>query len=156
MGKKGRDEDDLIAWTWKHFMLYPNQPDWLLRLPMTKAVRLAFDTIDDKIQALKNTPAGRDWKDQFGDVIDEFTVAGYNQLIATECKRNCYFRSIKTWLDNMDDSSSRQKSQGNYTNGFRLFKYEEKFCRLVEKYGWMEFCPFSILQRRIDCIFRCA
>lgn len=82
MGKKGRDEDDLIAWTWKHFMLYPNQPDWLLRLPMTKAVRLAFDTIDDKIQALKNTPAGPDWKDQFGDVIDEFTVAGYNQLIA--------------------------------------------------------------------------
>ena len=106
MGKKGRDEDDLIAWTWKHFMLYPNQPDWLLRLPMTKAVRLAFDTIDDKIQALKNTPAGRDWKDQFGDVIDEFTVAGYNQLIATECKRNCYFRSIKTRLDNLDDSSS--------------------------------------------------
>ena len=43
---------------------------------MTKAVRLAFDTIDHKIQALKNTPAGRDWKDQFGDVIDEFTVAG--------------------------------------------------------------------------------
>ena len=32
MGKSGRDEDELIAWTWKHFMLYPNQPDWLLRM----------------------------------------------------------------------------------------------------------------------------
>ena len=42
---------------------------------MTKAVRLAFDTIDHKIQTLKNTPAGREWKDQFEDVIDEFTVA---------------------------------------------------------------------------------
>ena len=83
MGKSGRDEDELIAWTWKHFMLYPNQPDWLLRLPMTKAVRLAFDTIDHKIQTLKNTPAGREWKDQFEDVIDEFTVAGLHPLILT-------------------------------------------------------------------------
>ena len=101
-----------------------------IRLPMTKAVRLAFDTIDHKIQALKNTPAGRDWKDQFGDVIDEFTVAGkmhkFEPFQGEIFTRN--FRSIKTRLDNMDNSCSRQTSQGNYANGFRLFEYEEKLC----------------------------
>ena len=39
-GDSGREEDDIIAWTWKHFFMYPNQPDWLVRLPMTKTVRL--------------------------------------------------------------------------------------------------------------------
>lgn len=39
-GESGREEDDIIAWTWKHFFMYPNQPDWLVRLPMTKTVRL--------------------------------------------------------------------------------------------------------------------
>ena len=41
-GKDGREEDDIIAWTWKHFFMYPNQPDWLVRLPMTKTVRLGL------------------------------------------------------------------------------------------------------------------
>lgn len=46
MGEQGRTEDEIIAWTWKHFLYYPDEPDWLLRLPMTKAARLAIDTID--------------------------------------------------------------------------------------------------------------
>ena len=41
-GDSGREEDDIIAWTWKHFFMYPNQPDWLVRLPMTKTVRLGM------------------------------------------------------------------------------------------------------------------
>ena len=28
----------------KSLSKYPNQPEWLARMPMTKAVRLAFDT----------------------------------------------------------------------------------------------------------------
>ena len=35
LGEKGRTEDDIIAWTWKHFLNHPDEPDWLLRLPMT-------------------------------------------------------------------------------------------------------------------------
>ena len=46
MGESGRTEDEIIAWTWRHFMDHPDQPDWLLRLPMTKAARLALDTVD--------------------------------------------------------------------------------------------------------------
>jgi len=46
MGESGRSEDDIIAWTWKHFLYHPDQPEWLLRMPMTKAARLALDTID--------------------------------------------------------------------------------------------------------------
>ena len=56
-------------------MLYPNQPDWLLRMPMTKAARLALDLIDLKIQEEKSK-LGSVWKDQFADVVDEFTVMG--------------------------------------------------------------------------------
>ena len=77
-GQSGRKEDHLIAWTWKHFVNYPNQPDWLVRLPMTKSVRLAMDLVNEKIQFEKNRPtsSGRKWKNQFDDVIDEFTVLG--------------------------------------------------------------------------------
>ena len=74
-GESGRKEDDIIAWTWKHFMLYPNQPDWLLRMPMTKAARLALDLINIKIQEEKSK-LGSVWKDQFADVVDEFTIMG--------------------------------------------------------------------------------
>ena len=40
MGESGRSEDDIIAWTWKHFLENTDQPEWLLRMPMTKAARL--------------------------------------------------------------------------------------------------------------------
>ena len=45
---------------------------------MTKSVRLAFDMINEKIQFEKDTLAGKqaNWGEQFGDVIDEFTVTG--------------------------------------------------------------------------------
>jgi len=31
-----RDEDDLIAWTWRRFLDDPSDPDILIRLPMVK------------------------------------------------------------------------------------------------------------------------
>ena len=71
MGESGREEDDIIAWTWRHFVDHPDEPDWLLRLPMTKAVRLAFDAVNTVFQGQKNTmnlaPV---------NVIDEFCVTG--------------------------------------------------------------------------------
>ena len=33
----GRTEDGIIAYTWNHFVSAPHDPEWLLRLPMTKA-----------------------------------------------------------------------------------------------------------------------
>ncbi len=33
---RARSEDAFIAYTWYHYELYPDQPDWLARLPMTK------------------------------------------------------------------------------------------------------------------------
>lgn len=51
MGESGRSEDDIIAWTWKHFLENPDQPEWLLRMPMTKAARLVreYEEIIQKI-----------------------------------------------------------------------------------------------------------
>jgi len=31
-----RSEDDMIAWTWQHYLNDTSNPDWLARLPMTK------------------------------------------------------------------------------------------------------------------------
>jgi len=35
----------MVAWTWNHFLHHPDQPEWLARLPMTKAVVRAMDTL---------------------------------------------------------------------------------------------------------------
>ena len=43
--KKRRTEDAIIAYTWKHFLQNTSQPEYLARLPMTKAVVRALDTI---------------------------------------------------------------------------------------------------------------
>jgi len=43
--KKSRSEDAIIAYTWSHFLNDTTHPFWLLRMPMTKAVVRAMDTI---------------------------------------------------------------------------------------------------------------
>ena len=41
--KEKRQEDGIIALTWRHFLEYPDQPEWLIRFPMVKAcLRLVF------------------------------------------------------------------------------------------------------------------
>jgi PhoPQ-activated pathogenicity-related protein len=40
-----RTEDAVIAYTWSHFINDTSKPNWLLRLPMTKAVIRAMDTV---------------------------------------------------------------------------------------------------------------
>jgi len=42
-----REEDAIIAYTWRHFLGNPNDTEWLLRFPMTKAVIKAIDTVQD-------------------------------------------------------------------------------------------------------------
>lgn len=43
--QKSRTEDAIIAFTWDHFLREPDQPEWLVRLPMVKSVLRAMDTI---------------------------------------------------------------------------------------------------------------
>nr|XP_002128778.1 autocrine proliferation repressor protein A [Ciona intestinalis] len=47
--KQRRTEDAIIAYTWRHFLENPNQPEWLLRMPMTKASVKAMDAVTDFI-----------------------------------------------------------------------------------------------------------
>ncbi|KAL5496935.1 hypothetical protein EMCRGX_G013313 [Ephydatia muelleri] len=42
---KSRTEDAIIAFTWYHFLNNPDDPEYLLRLPMTKAAVRALDTM---------------------------------------------------------------------------------------------------------------
>ena len=72
LGEKGRTEDDIIAWTWKHFLENPDEPDWLLRMPMTKAARLAMDTVDAVFKDKRLEMGLSDMRNP----IDQFFVTG--------------------------------------------------------------------------------
>ena len=83
---KSRTEDAIIAFTWYHFFQHPDQPEYLLRLPMTKvgappslpspphippdqaAVR-AMDTMADF--AAKKNPSAK---------LSKFMVAGASKV----------------------------------------------------------------------------
>ena len=45
--KESRNEDSIIALTWRHFLDYPDQPEWLLRFPMVKASLRAMDMLTE-------------------------------------------------------------------------------------------------------------
>jgi len=49
---RGRSEDAMIAYTWSHFVNNTLEPDWLARMPMTKASIRAIDTVQNFIQSL--------------------------------------------------------------------------------------------------------
>jgi PhoPQ-activated pathogenicity-related protein len=56
-----RSEDAIIAFTWQHYINDPSQPEWLLRLPMTKAVVRAMDAAAEFTQRLDPTYALTDF-----------------------------------------------------------------------------------------------
>ncbi|KAK3579248.1 hypothetical protein CHS0354_033325 [Potamilus streckersoni] len=63
--KKKRVEDAIIAWTWNTFILKnSSDPEFLLRMPMTKAAVRALDTITTVAKA------------KVGKKVDKFMVAG--------------------------------------------------------------------------------
>lgn len=45
--QKNRGEDAIIAYTWDHFLKNPDEPEWLVRLPMVKASVRAMDAISE-------------------------------------------------------------------------------------------------------------
>ena len=76
-----RYEDAFIAWTWYHYInINSSEPFWLARLPMTKAVVRAMDTVTDYI-AKKN-----------GNQVSQFIIAGASK------------RGWTTWLTGAVDS----------------------------------------------------
>jgi PhoPQ-activated pathogenicity-related protein len=61
----GRKEDGIIAYGWNHFIYKDNTAaEWLLRLPMTKAVTRAMDTAIDFVQKKE------------GLILHDFVVGG--------------------------------------------------------------------------------
>eukprot|EP01147_Barroeca_monosierra_P005306 gene5306-7078_t len=61
---KQRTEDAIIAYTWQHFLDNPNEPEWLLRLPMTKAAVRCMDATTEFLNKHKSMN------------VKEFIVAG--------------------------------------------------------------------------------
>ncbi|CAH1257925.1 Hypp1928 [Branchiostoma lanceolatum] len=45
--QKKRSEDSLLAYSWRHFLDYPDKPEWLIWSAMTKASVRAMDTVQD-------------------------------------------------------------------------------------------------------------
>jgi PhoPQ-activated pathogenicity-related protein len=61
---RSRTEDAIIAYGWAQFLLYPDQPQWLARLPMTKAGLRAMDA------------ATEFWAAESGNTMSSWIVAG--------------------------------------------------------------------------------
>eukprot|EP01128_Nolandella_sp_AFSM9_P000041 TRINITY_DN1006_c0_g1_i2.p1 TRINITY_DN1006_c0_g1~~TRINITY_DN1006_c0_g1_i2.p1 ORF type:complete len:434 (+),score=104.46 TRINITY_DN1006_c0_g1_i2:45-1304(+) len=53
-GTVGRHEDGLIAYTWRHFLQDPSDPEWLLRLPMVKEVVCTMDMLEEFLPTIKS------------------------------------------------------------------------------------------------------
>jgi len=62
--KKQRSEDAMVAWTWREFLHNTKRPEWLARLPMTKAVVRAMDTVQSFVRNMHFRS------------VDNFVVAG--------------------------------------------------------------------------------
>jgi len=61
--KEGREEDELVAYTWYRF-LKGGEPSWLARMPMTKAVARAMDSVQEFA------------KEKISHEVDRFVLVG--------------------------------------------------------------------------------
>uniref|UniRef100_A0A914BUP9 Uncharacterized protein n=1 Tax=Acrobeloides nanus TaxID=290746 RepID=A0A914BUP9_9BILA len=64
---ESRSEDNIIAFTWHHFLKDPSNPKWLVRFPMVKASVRAMDAITDFVR--QNLP-------QLDCQLDYYTITG--------------------------------------------------------------------------------
>lgn len=62
-----RGEDEIIAFTWDHYLNDPSKPNWLVRFPMVKAGLRAMDAITESIAQLHP---------ELGCQLDYYGVAG--------------------------------------------------------------------------------
>jgi len=59
--KSSRTEDAIIALTWRHFLDFPDQPEWLVRFPMVKACLRAMDMASEFSQQELGGPPITRW-----------------------------------------------------------------------------------------------
>eukprot|EP01043_Picozoa_sp_COSAG02_P033281 COSAG02_NODE_2263_length_9312_cov_3.608054_9_plen_609_part_00 len=77
---EARTEDGIIAYTWNHFCFEDStSPEWLLRLPMTKAVSRAMDVLQDRHPELQSFVVGgaskRGWTTWTTGLVEKRTKA---------------------------------------------------------------------------------
>ncbi|XP_035694838.1 autocrine proliferation repressor protein A-like isoform X1 [Branchiostoma floridae] len=113
--QKRRAEDAIIAYTWKHFLDNPDQPDWLLRNPMTKASVRAMDTVQDFVNRMTgNQPekfmvAGaskRGWTTWTTAAVDKrvFAIAPLvMDLLNMQKNLHHFYRALGGWTFAFDD-----------------------------------------------------
>ncbi|XP_035673097.1 autocrine proliferation repressor protein A-like [Branchiostoma floridae] len=113
--QKSRVEDAIIAYTWRHFLDYPDQPDWLLRNPMTKAAVRAMDTVQDFVNRMTgNQPekfmvAGeskRGWTTWTTGAVDKrvFAIAPIvMDLLNMKANLHHFYRALGGWTFAFDD-----------------------------------------------------
>ncbi|CAF0930838.1 unnamed protein product [Brachionus calyciflorus] len=112
--KKRRVEDDIIAWTWMKFLKNTSDPSILLRLPMTKAVVRAMDSIQEFAK-----------QNNYGD-IKKFMLAGESKrgwttwtTAAVDSKR--VFSAVPIVMDLLNINTnlhSHYKALGGWTLEF--------------------------------------
>jgi len=72
----------MIAYTWSHFLNHTDQPNWLARLPMTKAAVKAMDTIQEFVAGLPVPP------------VKNFVVAGASKRGWTTWTTGCVDKRV--------------------------------------------------------------
>merc|ERR1712136_232927 len=116
--KEKRQEDGIIALTWRHFLEYPDQPEWLIRFPMVKACLRAMDMAEEYNKDVLG-----------GKQITRWTVAGASKrgwttwLVAAVDPERINF-AVPIVLDALnlkENFKHMYRNQGNWT--FAMYDY---------------------------------
>eukprot|EP00762_Andalucia_godoyi_P000225 ANDGO_02264.mRNA.1 Autocrine proliferation repressor protein A len=111
---KRRTEDAIIAYTWKHFLDNPDQPYWLLRMPMTKCVVKAMDLtqqVTAKMGLSINSfvvggASKRGWTTWTTAAVDKRVIAAIPivmPLVKMQENLNLHYRTFGGWSFALDD-----------------------------------------------------
>uniref|UniRef100_H2ZH05 Uncharacterized protein n=1 Tax=Ciona savignyi TaxID=51511 RepID=H2ZH05_CIOSA len=111
-----RDEDAIIAFTWRHFIDDPTKPEWLLRLPMTKAAVKAMDAISAFVLDVAKRPvtrfcvggeSKRGWTTWTTAAVDSKRVKCITPIVMDELNMvknlHHHFRAYGGWTFEFDD-----------------------------------------------------
>ncbi|CAD5123088.1 DgyrCDS11464 [Dimorphilus gyrociliatus] len=116
----GRVEDSLIALTWRLYLEDPTSKDILLRLPMTKAVVKAMDTIEDFIRG------------QNGNTVNRFMLSGASKrgwttwtTAAFDVRVKAMAPTVLTILNMYKNLKNHYRSLGGWTFVFGDYWSEE-------------------------------
>lgn len=92
---RGRSEDAMIAWAWAHYIRDPSNPEWLPRLPMTKASIRAMDAVTE-FWSIKSGPTLAKW------VVAGASKRGWTTWTVGACDPKRVIGIIPMVLDELD------------------------------------------------------